>query len=202
MWKVTSVMVTEAEFLNFASRCSCSQHNRTVQHPFRSKFTLLEHVVRCCRKRVPTEIILAHVRSLHPTTDNMEVPSQRAEAFKSPEVPFVSISSNSSLFINIVFMLICGKANKAGVRETGQLSTRFHFFIVTVLAVPCQKRGIPSAGRGIIACFLLWESFKKKNANRPFCSASYVRVDEARFHVSIQPPCKWWHGRCWTCPHT
>lgn len=121
-------MVTEAEFLNFASRCSCSQHNRTVQHPFRSKFTLLEHVVRCCRKRVPTEIILAHVRSLHPTTDNMEVPSQRAEAFKSPEVPFVSISSNSSLFINIVFMLICGKANKAGVRETGQLSTRFHFF--------------------------------------------------------------------------
>lgn len=155
MVRETPASVTEAEFLNFASMCSCSQRNRTVQHPFRSKFTLLERVVRCCGKRFPTEIILAHVRNLHPTVDNMEVPSQRAEAFKSPEVPFVCISSNSTLFINTVFMLICGKANKAGVRETGQLSTRFHFFIFTVLAVPCQKRGITSAGCGIIACFLL-----------------------------------------------
>lgn len=105
-------------------------------------------------QRFPTEIVLAHVRHLHPTADNMEVPSQKAEAFKSPEVPVVSISSNSTLFINTVFMVICGKANKAGVRETGQLSICFHFFSITVLALLCQKRGISPAGRGIITCFL------------------------------------------------
>lgn len=76
-------------------------------------------------------------------------------------------------------MVICGKANKTGVRETGQLSTAFHFFSIAVLALTLARTLCLTRNNSLFSY-----TRKSKTVNRPFSSTRYVGVEETRFHVS------------------
>lgn len=75
--------MTDAEFLNIASRCPSWQDNGTVKHPFRRRWII--HTLRCCREARASQqlslkliqLTLAHVRHIHPPISRFHLRKQK-----------------------------------------------------------------------------------------------------------------------------